>query len=224
VGSNVTVIITREENKYKLKIDDIIAGYPFQTEIEIIVSQSGNNLAISSEPGTATVGPITTQVTITSGTITAAGAINFDIEIIGLENLGAPSNTATYSGQKLENLAKAVSGTYEGVVSIGQQPISAPNAEIVLTVVDRTTVKWTTSTQIMLPSEYGGAQTFTIAESDNFTLNVAGGSGTYTLTGEGTTSLGPITISSGSVEGKDISLTMSSGQLPVSIIYEGKKQ
>jgi hypothetical protein len=100
VGSNVAVIITREENKYKLKIDDIIASLPFQTEIEIMVSQSGNNLAISSEPGTATVAGNTTQVTIISGTITAAGAINFDIEIIGLTILGAPSNTATYSGQK----------------------------------------------------------------------------------------------------------------------------
>jgi hypothetical protein len=223
VGSNVEVIIKRENNKYKLQIDDEIASYPFQTEIEITVLRSGNDFTISSNLGAATVAGSPTQVTITSGTITSAGDLDFDIEIMGLTSLGAPTNTATYTGQKLENLAKAASGTYEGVVAIGGNPVSAADAEMTLTAVNRTTVRWTTSTQVTLPPSYG-AQTFTITESDDFRLTVSGGSGTYTLTGQGSTILGDVTVTTDSkVEGKNISLTMDAG-LGVNLIYTGQKQ
>jgi hypothetical protein len=66
--------------------------------------------------------------------------------------------------------------------------------------------------------------TFTIAESDNFTLTVSGGSGTYTLTGQGSTILGNVTVTTDSkVEGKNISLTMDAG-LGIPLIYSGQKQ
>jgi hypothetical protein len=229
VGSNVEVVIKREDNKYKLQINDTIAGYLFQTELGINVSRSGDNYTIYSSAGTASLSnpdgtgsPIPTQATITSGTITTAGNLTFDIDIPALANFGVPT-TARYTGQKLENLAKAVAGTYKGVVKAGGQEISAPNAEITLTAVDRTTVKWTTFTTVNLSTEYGGSQTFEITENHNFELNVSGGSGTYTLTGSGNTSLGPITVSPGSVENKNISLTMMSG-LPMPIVYIGDKQ
>jgi hypothetical protein len=229
VGSNVDVVIKREDNKYKLQIHDSIAGFLFHTEFEITVLQNSGNYVISSNPSTATLSndnagmTIPTSVEITSGTITAAGTLDFNIEIQGLTNLGAPSNTATYTGQKLENLARAAAGTYEGVVTILGTPVSSPDAEITLTVVDRTTVRWTTSTQVNLPSPYG-TQTFEIAESDNFMLTVSGSSGTYTLTGQGSTILGSVNVTSDSkVEGKNISLTMDAG-LSVPLIFTGQKQ
>lgn len=215
----IEVIIDREANKqYQLQVDATILGERLATTIDIEVLRSGDIYTISSETGTSTLGP----VTITSGTITADGNLTFDIDIPALANFDVPT-TATYSGQKLEKLANAVAGTYEGVVTLNNQPISATDAEITLTVVDRTTVRWTTSTQVTLPSPYG-TQTLTIEESDNFTLNVSGGSGTYTLTGSGNTLLGNIEITSASkVEGKDISLTMDAG-LGVPLIYTGQKQ
>jgi hypothetical protein len=66
--------------------------------------------------------------------------------------------------------------------------------------------------------------TFTVEEKDDFQLTVSGGSGAYTLTGSGGSTLGDITVSSGSGDGTDISLTITSGQLPLPLIYTGKKQ
>jgi hypothetical protein len=123
----------------------------------------------------------------------------------------------------LEKLANAVAGTYEGVVTLNSSAISAADAEITLAVVDRTTVLWTTSTPITLPPPYG-AQTFTITENDNFRLTVSGSSGTYTLTGSGSSILGSVTVTSDSkVEGDKISLTMDAG-LSIPLIYTGQKQ
>ena len=226
VGSNVQVDIIRgEDKKYRLQIDDEIANFPFKTEIEITVSVSGNNFIISSGPETATIAGSQTQVTITSGTITATGTLDFEIEILGLTDIGAPSNIAIYSGQKLEKLANAVAGTYEGAVTVGEQPISATDAEITLTVVDRTTVRWTTSTPVSI---MGNNVTFELTESSNFMLNVSGGSGTYTLTGQGSSILGEVDVTSDSkVEGKNISLTMdvtTSDYGVIPLVYTGQKQ
>jgi hypothetical protein len=227
VGIDVKVAITREDNKYKLTIDDVIAGYPFKTTIEIDVLRSGDVYTISGGPSVATIttpgGDMTTQATITSGTITAAGSIAFDIEILGLTNLGAPTNTATYTGQKLENLAKTVAGTYKGTVSLMGTPVSSNDIEMTLTVGDPTTVKWTTSAAVTLPPPYG-AQTFTVDETHNFTLTVAGGNGSYTLAGSGNSSLGPISSVSGTINATgNMTLTIDAG-LGAPITYEGQKQ
>ena len=59
-------------------------------------------------------------------------------------------------------------------------------------------------------------------------LNVSGGSGTYTLTGQGSSILGEVDVTSDSkVEGKNISLTMdvtTSDYGVIPLVYTGKKQ
>jgi hypothetical protein len=105
VGSNVEVIIKREDGKYKFQIQDTIADFLFSTELEITVLQDNGSYTIRSAPGQAILSKdpmpdISTSAEIKSGTITAAGNLTFDIEILGLTNIGAPTNTATYTGQK----------------------------------------------------------------------------------------------------------------------------
>jgi hypothetical protein len=220
IGSNIEIIIAQVDNKYQLQIDATVMEHLLTTNIEIAVLRSNDVYTISSNQGTSTLGPIT----VSSGTITTDGGITFNLEIPGLAAIpGVPSTVVTYTGQKLENLAKAVAGTYEGRVSLGASGnyISAPGATVTLTAVDRTTVRWTTATPVEIPGM--GAFDFSVTEAFNFLLTVGGGSGTYTLTGTGNTSLGSITVSEGSVEDKSISLTMTSGQIPVPIIYEGEK-
>jgi hypothetical protein len=213
VGSNVEVIIKRENNKYKLQIDDNIASYPFQTEIEITVLRNGNDLTISSNPGTATVAGNTTQVTITSGTITSAGDLGFYIEIMGLTDLGAPTNTATYTGKKLENPAKVIAGTYEGIanVPIPGMPPTIP-ATITLT---------RSGNQVILTS------TVTIPSMTPLVLDipmdVLRSGANYGVSGNGSDeNYGPISIS-GTVDNiGQIDLTISVGGM--SVTYTGQKQ
>jgi hypothetical protein len=218
IGVDIEIDITRVDNKYQLHIDTTVMDKPLITIIEVNILRSNDAYTISSAAGTSTLGAIT----VTSGTITANGDIIFNLEIPELANLPGANTTVTYSGKKLENLAKAVAGTYEGVVTLNNTSISAPDAEITLTAVDRTTVRWTTSTQVTIP-DYG-AQTLTIEESHNFMLTVSGSSGTYTLTGSGSTMLGNLEITTASkVEGKSISLTMDAG-LNIPLIYTGQRQ
>jgi hypothetical protein len=140
--------------------------------------------------------------------VSAAGAINLTIHV------DANGLDVTYTGQKLEDLAAIIAGTYTGTVSAqGMGAITGNDVAMVLTAVTRTTVHWATQTTTPLGS----------FEVTNFELTIARSGNDFTITGSGTSSVGPLDVAGTIDASGHVTVTMNGPGLPITITYEGQK-
>jgi hypothetical protein len=172
--------------------------------VPMTVARAGNDYTVSGTGTTDLFGTVGI-----SGTVSAGGAISLIIHI------DANGLDVTYTGQKLEDLAALIAGTYTGKVSAqGMGDLTGNDVAMVLTAVTRTTVHWATQTETTLGVSF--------AVSD-FELTVARSGADFTIAGSGTSSVGPLTVAGTITAAGHVVVNMTTAALPVPITYEGDK-
>ncbi|MDR2362313.1 MAG: Ig-like domain-containing protein [Prevotellaceae bacterium] len=174
-------------------------------DIPMTVTRAGLDYTVFGTGTTDLFGPVSVN-----GTVSAGGAINLTIHVVTLDM------NVTYTGQRLEDVAAIVAGTYIGTVSAqGMGAITGNDVEMVLTSVNRTTVHWATQTDTDL------GVSFNVSD---FALTVTRSGSDFTIAGSGDTSVGPLEVTGTIDAAGHVLVSMTGPSLPVTIIYEGQKQ
>jgi hypothetical protein len=201
--SNIELALTPNSGQVTLTTAlDIPTQGTLDMDIPMTVTQNGDDYDIFGTGITALFGPVTL-----TGTVTAAGVINL---IIHVDAMGMD---VTYTGQKLEDPAKAVAGTYMGTVSIPMLG-NLPDIELALTP-DGNQVKLTTTVEV--PG-------FGTLDMD-IPMTVTRNGNDYDISGTGTTALfGSVTLTGTVTAAGVINLTIHVDAMGMDVTYEGQKQ
>jgi hypothetical protein len=201
---DIELTLTPEGNTVKVATTvDVPTVGTLIMDIPVSVTRAGVNYALAGE-GESSFGPITITGTV------SANAISLILHVTNY------AMDVTYTGQKLEDLAALVAGTYIGQVAAqGMGAITGNDVAMILTPVTRTTVHWETHTATGLGADFDVA---------DFVLTVARSGNDFTVTGTGNSSVGPLEVS-GTIEASGhVTVNMNTAVLPVPITYEGQKQ
>ncbi|GHT54338.1 hypothetical protein FACS189451_10560 [Bacteroidia bacterium] len=199
--SEVEVTLTPDGGKVNLATFVEVPGQgTLEMNIPMTVTRNGEDFALSGA-GNSTFGPVSI-----SGTVDANGIIDITIILHGFGDL-----PVSYIGQKKEDLAALVAGTYTGLVAIpGMGEI--PGTGVSLTPDGRqvriaTTVETPVGTLTM-----------------NIPLDISRDGDGFTVNGSGDSTFGPVSIA-GTISATgaiDIIITVHAYGLPVS--YTGQRQ
>jgi hypothetical protein len=202
---DIELTLTPEGATVKLATSIDVPGFGMLVmDIPMTVARAGADYTVSGEGTTDRFGPVNV-----TGTVSAGGAINLTIHVVAL------GMDVTYTGQRLEDLAAIVAGTYIGtVLAEGTEPITGDDVEMALTAVDRTTVHWETHTTTPL-----GA--FDVVD---FPLTIARSGSDFTIAGSGDTSVGPLEVTGTIDAAGHVLVSMTGPGVPMIITYEGQKQ
>jgi hypothetical protein len=197
----IEVTLTPDGGKVNLATNVVIPGQgTLDMTIPMTVSRNGEDFALSGA-GNSTFGPVSI-----SGTVDANGIIDITIILHGFGDL-----PVSYIGQKKEDLAELVAGSYLGLVSIpGMGEI--PGAGVSLTQ-DGRQVKLATA----LDTPAGPLQM-------EISLDISRDGDGFSVNGSGDSTFGPVSIA-GTISATgaiDIIITVHAFGLPVS--YIGQRQ